>query len=117
VWQFKFACCPQVQEISSVFHQLFCFGVGFLLCLFTGDLFLCLAPFLWGKSVICQPVPSCQCVVIVHYSFFFCRAFWLLVLLTHSGDKLHGLLPVPLLQWFTSHVLLAFLPFQPFVFW
>jgi hypothetical protein len=49
VWQFKFVCCPQVQEISSVFHQLSCFGVGFSLCLFTTVLFLCLAPFIWGK--------------------------------------------------------------------
>jgi hypothetical protein len=36
-------------EISSVAHQLSCFGVGFLLCLFTRGLFLCLTPFLWGK--------------------------------------------------------------------
>jgi hypothetical protein len=49
VWQFEFIYCPQVLENSSVSHQLSCFGVGFLLCWFTGDLFLCLAPFLWGK--------------------------------------------------------------------
>jgi hypothetical protein len=49
VCQFKFACCPRVLEISSVVHQLSCFGVGFLLCLLTGGLFLCLTSFLWGK--------------------------------------------------------------------
>jgi hypothetical protein len=49
VWQFKFACYPQVQDISSIIHQLSCFGGGFLLCLFTGDLFICFAPFLWDK--------------------------------------------------------------------
>jgi hypothetical protein len=48
-WQFEFVYCPQVPKIIFVAHQLSCFGVGFLLCLFTGDLFLCLAPFLWGK--------------------------------------------------------------------
>jgi hypothetical protein len=35
--------------ISSVAHQLSCFGVGFSLCLNTGGLFLCFASFLWGK--------------------------------------------------------------------
>jgi hypothetical protein len=32
VWQFKFVCCPQVLEISSVTHHTSCFGVGFSLC-------------------------------------------------------------------------------------
>jgi hypothetical protein len=41
--------CPQVPEISSVAHQLSCFGVGFSLCWFIGVLFLFLIPFLWGK--------------------------------------------------------------------
>jgi hypothetical protein len=49
VWQVKFVCWAQVLEISSVAHQLSCFGVGFLLCWFTGILFLCLIPFFWGK--------------------------------------------------------------------
>jgi hypothetical protein len=47
LWQFKFVCCPQVLE--SVSHQLSCFGLGFSLCLIPRGLFLCLAPFLWGK--------------------------------------------------------------------
>jgi uncharacterized protein YjeT (DUF2065 family) len=49
VWQFEFVYCPQVLENSSSAHQLFCFGVEFSLCWFIEGLFLCLAPFLWGK--------------------------------------------------------------------
>jgi hypothetical protein len=49
VWQFKFVCCPQVLEISSVAQQLSCLGVRFLLCWFTGGLFFCFTPFLWVK--------------------------------------------------------------------
>jgi hypothetical protein len=41
--------CPQGPENSSVAHQPSCFGVGLSLCWFIGGLFLCLAPFLWGK--------------------------------------------------------------------
>jgi hypothetical protein len=70
VWQFKFACCPQVLEMSSVAHQPSCFGVGFPLCWFTGGLFLCLAPFLWGKVSDPSASPCCQCVMMVCWLFF-----------------------------------------------
>jgi hypothetical protein len=53
----KFVCCPQVQEISSVAHQLFYFGVGFSLCLFTGGLFVCLTLFLWGRFSVSSAGP------------------------------------------------------------
>jgi hypothetical protein len=58
--------CPQVLEISPVPHQLSCFGVGFLLCWFTGGLFL----FSGTRLVIHQLVPCCQCVVMVCWLFF-----------------------------------------------
>jgi hypothetical protein len=70
VWQFKFAFCPQVQEISSVAYRLSCFGVGFSLCWFTGGLFLCLTPFSGASSVICQLARCCQRVVMVCWLFF-----------------------------------------------
>jgi hypothetical protein len=69
VWQFKFICYPQVLEISSVAHQLSCFGVGFLLCWFTGVLFLCFTPFPWGKASDLS-ASCCQCVVMVCWLFF-----------------------------------------------
>jgi hypothetical protein len=47
--------------ISSVAHQLSCFGVGFSLCLITGGLFLCLAPFSGARSVIYQPAGDELC--------------------------------------------------------
>jgi hypothetical protein len=90
VWQFKFACCPQVLVISSVVHQLSCFGVGFSLSLFTGGLFLCLTPFLWGKI----RDPSC-CDGLL-FVFQFCRAVWLWVLLIGSEDEHCGSLPAQL---------------------
>jgi hypothetical protein len=49
VWQFEFLYYPQVLENSSVAHQPSCFLVVFLLCCFTGGLFLNLTTFLWGK--------------------------------------------------------------------
>jgi hypothetical protein len=111
VWQFKFECCPQVQDISSVVHQVSCFGVGFLLCLFTLCLFLCLAPFSVATSVIHQLAPCCQCVVMVLCLFFqFCRAVWLWMLLTGSGDELCGLLPA-LCQAVAYHPSIVGLPF------
>jgi hypothetical protein len=96
LWQFKFACCPQFQEISTVVHQLSCFGVGFLLCLFTGSLFLCLAPFLWDK--VSDPSASSLlsvCCDFLLFVFQFCRAAWLWVLLSGSGDGFCG--PIPAL--------------------
>jgi hypothetical protein len=94
VWLFKFVCCPQVPEISSVAHQLSCFGVGFLLCWFTGGLFLSLAPFLLGQGQcsISWPLLSVCCggLLIV---FQFCSAIQLWMLLTDSGDEFCGPLP------------------------
>jgi hypothetical protein len=85
--------CPQVLEISSVAHQPSCFGVGFSLCWFTGGLFLCLTPFLWGKvsDPSAGPLLSACCdgLLIV---FQFCNVIWLWMLLTDSGDELCGLL-------------------------
>jgi hypothetical protein len=85
VWQFKFACCPQVQEISSVAHQLSCFGGGYSLYFFTGGLFLCLSPFLWGKvsDLSASPLLSACCDALL-FIFQFCRAISLWVLLTGS---------------------------------
>jgi hypothetical protein len=62
-------------RISSVAHQLSCFGVGFLLCLITGGLFLCLVPFLWGK-VSDQPASPllsvfCDCLIIFNFAVSF----------------------------------------------
>jgi hypothetical protein len=65
VWQFRFVCCSQVLEISCVVHQLSCFGVGFSLCLITGSRFFASPPFSGARSVIHQPVPCCQHVMIV----------------------------------------------------
>jgi hypothetical protein len=118
VWQFKFAWYLQVQEIRSVVHQLSCFGGGFLQCLFTGGLFLCLTPFLWGKvsDVSASPLLSGCCDGSL-FVFQFCRAIWLWVLHTGSGDELCSQLPAYFRQWLITHLLLAFLPFQTFVYW
>jgi hypothetical protein len=70
VWQFEFVYFPQVLENSSVAHWPSCFGVGFLLCWFTGGLFLCLITFLWGKVSDASASPWCQCVVMVCWLFF-----------------------------------------------
>jgi hypothetical protein len=112
MWQFKFACCPQVQEINSVVHQLSCFGGGFWLYLFTGGLFLCLAPFLWGRvsALLAAPLLSACCDGSL-FVFQFCGAVKILVLLTGSGDEFCDPLPA-LLQAMSYHLLLALLPFQ-----
>jgi hypothetical protein len=54
----------------------------------TGSLFLCPTPFLCSISPLC-----CQCVECSLFVFQFCRAVWLWVLLTGSGDELCDLLP------------------------
>jgi hypothetical protein len=80
-----------------------CFGVGFLLCLFTGDLFLCLTPFLWG--MVSDPSAGlllsacCDGLLIVSQ---FCSVVWLWVLLTGSRDELCGL-PSALFQAVAYH--------------
>jgi hypothetical protein len=78
-----------------VVHQLPCFGGGFFLCLITGGLFLCLAPFPWGK--VSDPSASPLLSVCCDGSLFvfqFCSTIWLWVLLTGPGDEPCGLLPV-----------------------
>jgi hypothetical protein len=111
VWQFKFACCPQVQKISSVVHQLSYFGGGFLLCLFTGGLFLCLAPFSGTRSVFCQLAPCCQCVVMVcclFFNFVELFDFWCCSLAQEMSFVVHYL---PCFrQWLITCLLSAFLP-------
>jgi hypothetical protein len=81
-------------EISSVAHQLSWFGVGFLLCLITGGLFLCFTPFLWGKVSDSSGGPllsvSCDGLLIV---FQFYSVVWLRMLFTGSGDELSWPLP------------------------
>jgi hypothetical protein len=57
-------------RISSVAHQLSCFGVGFSLCSITGGLFLCLIPFLWGKVSDSLQVPCSQPIKMVCWLFF-----------------------------------------------
>jgi hypothetical protein len=75
MWQFEFLCCPQFPEVSSVAHQPSCFGVGFLLCWFTGGLFLYLAPFLRGKvsDPSAGPLLSVCCEGLL-FVFQFCSA-------------------------------------------
>jgi hypothetical protein len=114
MWQFKFVCCPQFLEISSVAHQLSCFGVGFLVCWLTGGLFLCLSSFLWGKVGDQSPSPllsaCCDGLLIV---FQFCSVICPWMLLTCSGDELCRLLPAYFRQRLITGLLLAFLLFQP----
>jgi hypothetical protein len=105
--------CPQVPEISSVAYQLSCFGVCFSLCWFIWGLFLCFAPFLWGKvsDPSAGPLLSvcCDDLLIV---FQFCSVIWLCLLLTGSGDELCGLLPA-LFQAVAYHLpVVGLLPFQ-----
>jgi hypothetical protein len=81
-------------RINSVDHQLSCFGVGFSLCLITGGLFLCLAPFLWGKisdpSVGPQLSEYCD-GLLINFQFF--SVVWLQMFLTGLGGELCRLLP------------------------
>jgi hypothetical protein len=75
LWLFKFACCPQVPEISSIVHQPPCFGVVFSLCWFIGGLFLCLAPFLWGKDSVWSASSLLSvCCDDLLFVFQFCKA-------------------------------------------
>jgi hypothetical protein len=79
--------------ISSVAHQLSCFGVWFSLCLITGGLFLCLAPFLWDKV----SYPSAGLLLSTCWDGFLiifqiCSVTWLWMLLNGSGDELSELL-------------------------
>jgi hypothetical protein len=90
LWQFKFECCPQVPE-SALLPQLSCFGVVFSLCLITGGLFLCLTPFLWVNvsDPSAGPLLSMCCDDLL-FVLQFCRAVWLWMLLTGSGEEFYG---------------------------
>jgi hypothetical protein len=108
VWQFKFERCPQVQEISSVVLHMSCVGVGYLLCLFTGVLFVFLAPFHWGKvsDLPTGPLLSVCCVHCLFFSFVEPFDFWCCFVVCYLSY---------FRQWLITHLLLAFLPFQLFV--
>jgi hypothetical protein len=104
--------------ISSVVHQLFCFGVGFLVCWFTWGLFLCLPPFLWGKANDLSTSPllsvGCDGLLIV---FQFCSVVSLWILFTGSRYELCGLLPA-LLQALAYHPpAVSPSAFPAFVYW
>jgi hypothetical protein len=100
--------------ISSVFHHLSYFGLGFSLSLITGGLFLCLASFLWGKvsDPSAGPLLSVCCDgLLIIFQFCSVVCFWML--LTGSRDEPCGL-PSALFQAASYHLpLLALLPFQP----
>jgi hypothetical protein len=68
--------------------------VGLSLCWFSRGLFLCFAPFLWGKvsDLSAGPLLS-ACYAGLLIIFQFCSIVWLWMLLTVSGDKLCGPLP------------------------
>jgi hypothetical protein len=101
--------CPLFPKIISGVPQPFCFGVGFSLCWFTEGLFLCLAPFLWGKfsdpSAVCLLSVCCHVLLTV---FQFCSVILLWMLLTGSGDDLCG--PLPALFQAAAHHLPALCP-------
>jgi hypothetical protein len=64
-----------------------------LLCCFTGGLFLCLTPFLWGKvrdPSSCSLLSACCDGLLTVFQC--CSVIWLWILLTGSGDELCGLL-------------------------
>jgi hypothetical protein len=105
-------CCSRVQEISSVVHQLSCFGDGYSLYLFTGGLFLCFTPFLWGK--VSDPSASSLLSVCLFFDFmepfdFGCSS------LAQEMSFVVCYLPY-FRQWLITYPLLALLPFQPFVY-
>jgi hypothetical protein len=104
--------------ISSVAHQLSCFGLGFSLCLFTGGWFLCLTPFLWGRvsDLSAAPLLSVRCDgLLIIFQFF--SVIWLWMLLTGSGYELCG--PLPALFQAVAYHPPAFSPsaFPAFVYW
>jgi hypothetical protein len=110
VEQFKFGCCPLVQEISSVVHYLPCFGSGFSLCLFTGvyalgAYFSALPPFSGPGSVFHQPPLLSMCYDDALFVFQFCRAIRFWMLLTGSEHELCD--PLPALLWRVAYRLPA----------
>jgi hypothetical protein len=100
--------------ISSVAHQLSCFGVGLSLCWFTGGLFLCLAPCLWGKFSNLSAGSCCQHVVMVCWLFFnFAVSFdFGCCSLAHEMSFVDCYLPY-FRHRLITHPLLVLLPFQP----
>jgi hypothetical protein len=68
--------------------------VAFCCACLLGTCLFALPPFSGTRSMICQPPPCCQCVVMVHCLFCnFSEPVWLWVLLTGSGDYFCGPLP------------------------
>jgi hypothetical protein len=76
-------CSPPVVLLWSLFS----------LCLLTGGLLLCLTPFVWGKVNDLSAGPLLSACDGFLFVFQFCRAIWLWVLLTGSGEELCGPLP------------------------
>jgi hypothetical protein len=110
--------CPQVLENSSVAHQPSCFGVGFLLCWFTWGLFLCLAPFLWGKFSDPSAVPCYQHVVMVWWFFFnFAVSFDFGCFSLAQEMSFVDCYLLYFRQRFITPLQSTLLPFQPFVCW
>jgi hypothetical protein len=107
-----------VLETSSVAYQLSCFEVGFSLCWFTGCLFLCLTPFLWGRfsdlSAGALLSVCCDSLLIV---FQFCRVVWLLIFITSSGEEFCRPLPALFQAATNHHPAISLLAFPPFVYW
>jgi hypothetical protein len=104
-------------RISSVVHQLSCFGVGFTVLDYWGLISLP-CPFLWGKvsDPSASPLLSACCggLLII---FQFCSVIWLWMLLTGSWDVLCGLLPA-LFQAATYHpTTVGPSAFPAFVYW
>jgi hypothetical protein len=94
------------------------FGVDFLLCRFTGGLFLCLTPFLLARSVICQPDPCCQHIVMVCWLFFnFAVLFDFGCCSLAQEMSFVDRYLLYFRQWLTTCLVSALLPFQPFVCW
>jgi hypothetical protein len=117
VWQFKFECCPQAQEMSSS-----CPALELAFCC------ACLLGFaVWGLISLPRPLslghgqysgsPPALCNDGLLFVFQFCGEVWLWGLLTGSEDELCD--PLPALLWGVAYHLPALgLPaFSVFVFW
>jgi hypothetical protein len=80
--------------ITSVAHQLSCFGVGFSLCLITRACFFASPPFSGAKVSDPSAGPllsECCDGLLIIFQFF--SVVWLWMVLTGSGDELCWLLP------------------------
>jgi hypothetical protein len=117
VWQFKFVCCPQVAEYALYLTSCPDLELSFHCPWLLGACFFTLLPFFvasqWSLS---QPpaVACCDGLLIISQ---FCRAIWLCVLLTGSGDEFCG--PLPTLFQAVAYHLPTVSPssFPAFVYW